>query len=72
LLLQRRVKAPAVARLIWALVKNLHVAAKNPVIWHVYAEGVQIYRWNGTSWVFVAPEAVLFADTGGHGAVGFH
>jgi len=52
--------------------QNLHVAAKNPVIWHVYAEGVQIYRWNGTSWVFVAPEAVLFADAGGHGQVGFH
>jgi hypothetical protein len=26
-----------------------------------YAEGVQIYRWNGTSWTFVAPEAVLFS-----------
>jgi hypothetical protein len=52
--------------------QNLQVAPQNPVIWHVYAEGVQIYRWNGTSWVFVAPEAVLFADAGGHGQVGFH
>ena len=26
---------------------------------HVYAKGVQIYKWNGTSWDFVAPEATL-------------
>jgi hypothetical protein len=25
-----------------------------------YAEGVQIYRWNGTSWDFVAPDATLY------------
>ena len=31
----------------------------------MYAEGVQIYRWNGTSSIFVAPEAELFADAGG-------
>jgi hypothetical protein len=31
---------------------------------------VQIYRWNGTSWVFVAPEAVLYAQ--GQGVVGIH
>lgn len=29
--------------------------------YHVYAESVQIYRWDGTSWMFVAPEAELFA-----------
>jgi hypothetical protein len=29
---------------------------------HVYAIGVQIYRWSGTNWAFVAPEATLFAD----------
>jgi hypothetical protein len=38
----------------------------------VFAEGVQIYSWNGTSWVFVAPEADLFADAGGAGLVGIH
>ncbi len=38
----------------------------------MYAEGVQIYRWNGTSWIFVAPEALLFADADGNGVVGIH
>src|SRR5262247_3996343 len=51
---------------------TLELSEGNQVAWHVYAEGVQIYRWNGTSWIFVAPEAVLFADAGGHGQVGFH
>jgi hypothetical protein len=49
----------------------LQVQAGNKVSFHVYAEGVQIYRWNGTSWSFIAPEAVLFAD-GDDGAVGIH
>jgi len=39
---------------------------------HVYALGVQIYRWNGTSWAFVAPTARLFADAEYHGEVGIH
>jgi hypothetical protein len=44
----------------------------NKVLFHVYAEGVQIYSWNGSAWVFLAPEATLFADLGGKGAVGIH
>jgi hypothetical protein len=52
--------------------QNLLVPAGNKVAFHVYADGVQIYRWNGTGWIFVAPEAVLFADAGGNGAVGIH
>lgn len=40
---------------------KLQVPAGNKVHFHAYAVGVQIYRWNGTAWVFVAPEAVLFA-----------
>jgi Protein of unknown function (DUF3455) len=39
---------------------------------HAYAKGVQIYRWNGTAWVFVAPSAELYADAGGHGQIGTH
>ena len=39
---------------------------------HVYATGVQIYTWTGTSWLFVAPEAELYSDAGGHGLVGTH
>ena len=52
--------------------QDLQVPAGNKVAFHVYAEGVQIYRWNGTSWIFVAPEAVLFADAGDDGVVGIH
>jgi hypothetical protein len=52
--------------------ENLQIAAENKIAFHVYAEGVQIYRWNGTSWTFVGPEAVLFADARGEGRVGLH
>ena len=51
----------------------------NKVHFHAYAVGVQIYVWtvNPTnaalsSWVFKAPEAVLFADAGTHGETGIH
>jgi hypothetical protein len=50
----------------------LQVPTGNKVAFRVYAEGVQIYRWNGTSWIFVEPQAILFADAGGHGVVGIH
>jgi hypothetical protein len=33
---------------------------------------VQIYRWNGTNWAFVAPEARLYADSGYNGEAGTH
>jgi hypothetical protein len=36
------------------------------------ATGVQIYRWNGASWSFVAPDARLYADAGLNGLVGTH
>jgi len=39
---------------------------------HVYARGVQIYRWSGTSWDFVAPVASLFAEENYFGEVGNH
>jgi hypothetical protein len=51
---------------------ELRAPAGSRLAFHVYAEGVQIYRWNGTSWTFVAPSALLFADAGGHGVVGSH
>ena len=50
----------------------LRVPPGNEVAFHVYAEGVQIYRWNGSSWVFSRPEAVLYADAEEDGAVGIH
>ena len=54
------------------LCDRLQVQAGNRVAFHVYALGVQIYRWDGTSWVFVAPSARLFADAEYHGEVGIH
>jgi Protein of unknown function (DUF3455) len=54
------------------LCDRLQVQPGNKVDFHVYALGVQIYRWNGTSWVFVAPAARLFADAEYHGEVGIH
>ena len=38
----------------------------------VYALGVQIYRWSGTNWAFIGPEAVLYADPCYSDAVGAH
>ena len=51
---------------------SLEVPAGNEVSAHVYALGVQIYRWNGTNWAFIGPEARLFADPGYNGQVGIH
>ncbi|HEV8485782.1 MAG TPA: DUF3455 domain-containing protein [Blastocatellia bacterium] len=54
------------------LCDRLQVPPGNKVAFHVYALGVQIYRWNGTSWVLVAPLAMLFADANYSGKVGIH
>ena len=51
---------------------SLDVGETNKVASHVYAVGVQIYRWNGTSWVFVAPSATLYANADYDGQVGTH
>jgi hypothetical protein len=52
--------------------QQLQVGPGNKVAFRVFGVGVQIYQWTGTSWVFVAPEAVLFADAGDNGVVGIH
>jgi hypothetical protein len=52
--------------------QNLQVPAGNEVVLHVLGVGVQIYTWTGTSWSFVSPEAVLFADPRDQRIVGFH
>lgn len=54
------------------LCDGLQVQAGNKVAFHVYALGVQSYRWNGVSWDFVEPVATLFADANYHGKVGTH
>jgi hypothetical protein len=51
---------------------NLQPRAGTEVYFRVYAIGVQIYRWTGSAWVFVAPSANLYADEGFHGKVGTH
>jgi hypothetical protein len=52
--------------------QDLQVPVGNEVTFHAFGVGVQVYRWNGTSWIFAAPQAVLFADAGGDGIVGIH
>lgn len=52
--------------------QDLKVLAGNKVALHVYARGVQIYRWDGATWNLVAPEATLYADRGAHRVVGTH
>lgn len=50
----------------------IEVPAGNRQAFHTYAIGVQVYRWNGAQWDFVAPIAKLFADPNYHGLVGNH
>ena len=52
--------------------ESVAAPAGNKVSFHVYAIGVQIYNWNGTSWVLFAPDAKLYADPNYRGKVGFH
>ena len=37
-----------------------------------FGVGVQIYRWDGTTWTGPVPAATLFADAGDHGVVATH
>lgn len=51
---------------------SLQVPAGNKLSFHAYALGVQIYRWNGTAWAFIAPDATLYADPCYDEQVGTH
>jgi hypothetical protein len=51
---------------------NLQTTPGSTVAAHLYATGVQIYRWNDTAWVFVSPSAVLTSDDRGANAVAIH
>jgi hypothetical protein len=51
---------------------SLAVPSGSTLAFRAFATGVQIYRWTGATWTFVAPSATLFADGGGNGAVGIH
>jgi len=54
----------------------IQVPEGNVLKFHAYGLGVQIYVWTvtatGSSWVFKAPEAVLFASPEDEGVVGKH
>src|ERR1044072_2783980 len=50
---------------------DIQVPAGNKLFFHVYARGLQIYRWDGSAWVGT-PSATLFADAGYHAQVGTH
>lgn len=52
--------------------EQLAAPAGSVLVLHAYGVGVQIYRWNGTSWGFVAPSATLYADAGNQGIVATH
>ena len=51
---------------------SLDAGETNKVTMHAFAIGVQIYRWNGSARVFVAPEAVLYANEDYDGVVAIH
>lgn len=51
---------------------SLEIPDGNKLAFHVYARGVQIYKWNGATWEFVAPVASLFAENNYFGEVGNH
>jgi hypothetical protein len=52
--------------------QSLQILDGSKLAFHVYARGVQIYKWNGATWDFVAPMASLFAETNYFGDVGMH
>jgi Protein of unknown function (DUF3455) len=54
------------------LCDSVEVPAGNSLASRAYAQGVQIYRWSGTTWTFVEPVATLFSDANFHGKVGTH
>ena len=53
---------------------SIQVEEGNKVSFHVYARGVQIYRWNAitSKWDFVAPRATLYAEQNFFGEIGTH
>ena len=53
---------------------SIRVEEGHKLAFHVYARGVQIYKWNALTqkWDFVAPVAGLFAEENYFGEVGIH
>ena len=68
-----RAGAPAAARAVdLGTCGKIAVPEGSKLDFHAYAEGVQIYQWDGTKWAFRGPSATLYADAGGIGVVGTH
>ena len=51
---------------------SLRVETGNTLTTRMFARGAQIYRWNGTAWVFVAPSAKLYPNAQSNGEIGTH
>lgn len=51
---------------------ELEPDANESVAFKVYAEGFQVYSWDGSSWVLTGPDAVLYASSNYRGKVGTH
>lgn len=41
---------------------NLRAPRGSKLAFRTYATSVQIYRWNGASWSFIAPSATLYTN----------
>jgi len=65
---------PAIASRIVELGQcdDLSVAAGSTLVLHAYAEGVQIYQWDGGAWAPRGPSATLYADADHTGVIGTH
>ena len=51
---------------------KLRPPAGSSLVFHAYARGVQVYRWDGASWSLLGPSAQLFADAKSKALVGTH
>ena len=51
---------------------EISVPAGSTLILHAYAEGVQIYQWDGGAWAPRGPSATLYADADHTGVMGTH
>ena len=51
--------------------EDISAPAGSTLVLHAYAEGVQMYQWNGT-WAPRGPSATLYADADQTGVIGTH
>ena len=51
---------------------EIGVPEGSKLVYHAYAEGVQIYQWDNGTWAPRGPSATLYADADRRGAIGIH